>query len=269
MTSIFRQAFLNTSWGWQSSFGGWFSRTPSIPSWERFTWHSPVPVHVPLPPQIPTISTSKVETTSSTVWVDYQGNKYTTQAQLQSQLKEEFLSEWGDIDPAIIDRLAKVWAWKFAKMIEQDAKWNSSHAHYAIWAPEWTTWSDLEFYLSEYQKRAPGNTFFDIKIKWEFFDKHVSMHDLGLEDTVNNDFSVTWKMLLYLCSWREFIWESSRVPDKYKKIKQRFCEELKNTFCIPWDPLIIADNKYVPQFQTWGNYSSSVMITNDVNVDWL
>lgn len=197
----------------------------------------------------------------------YETKKFLNQNQIQNEFLWVIQEIHPELSPQILESFANLHAQKIIQMTKDDIKWKNGFAHYGKEIPEWTTWEDIKIYLTSYQDNSPGNTFVDIFVKWESFAMHVSMHDLDMEDTVNKDFSVSWKLLIYLCSWKEFSWEETKIPDIYKKTKQRFSEELKNIFCIPWDPLILKDNTYIPQFKVWANYAASVIISDYRCVD--
>ena len=250
MTSIFRQAFLNISWGWQSSFGGWFSRTPSIPSWERFTWHSLMPAHVPMSPRIPTISTPKVETTSLRVWVDYQGNGYGNRAETIARMKEK-LDKNPNIKP---EDLPEFIANAHFEEVEEQRKNPNGFSFLDVPLPEWTEWKDLRIQITWNGWDKARNWTVDFYLR----DKKIKLtnfHEMELEDTVRWGISKSWRVLIFLAlKWR-FKWETELTPSNLRKAKERFSDDLKKIFGLSSDPIMKIDNAYFPQLTIGINHN--------------
>lgn len=258
MTSIFRQAFLNTSWGWQSSFGGGFSRTPSIPSSERFVWHSPMPIHTPVPSQIPTISTPKVETTSLTAWEDYQGNGMTTIGNLRAEASQFVAEKYPNHSPEEQQNLIDASIGFHTQEIENNLDHKRGFAKLALPLPEWTHWWDIKFYLVEYDEQNPQNSKIEIFLSWKQI-KFLTIADIGLMDFVTKTISRSWEILLLICAGKKFSWENNeQASSKFRKAKERFVEEMGEFLQIEWEPLILGNKKYNPQFDFWSKETERI-----------
>ena len=258
MTSIFRQAFFNTSWGWQSSFGGWFSRTPSIPSWERFVWHSPVPTHTSIPSQIPTISLPKVETTSLRVWEDYQGNGMTTISNLRAQASQFVTEKYPNHSSEEKEKLIEASMAFHTQEIENHLDHKRGFAKLALPLPEWTNWENIKFYLVEYDEKNPENSRIEIFLSWKQI-KFLTISDMWLVDFVTKTISRSWEILLLICVGRKFSWEDNeQASSKFRKAKERFVEEMCEFLQIEWEPLMLANKKYNPQFDFWAKETARI-----------
>lgn len=242
MTSIFRQAFFNTSWGWQSSFGGWFSRTPSIPSWERFVWHSPVPTHTSIPSQIPTISLPKVETTSLRVWVDYQGNQFVNREKLIEKISAAI---WNGDNTNVQDSMDGILK-GFEDYIASEQKWEESSVRFNTeQLPTGITWEDLDIHVSNFAHHKPKETKVIIKIRGKDFELKTDFQDLWLYERKRGLISSEGFLFWFLSTGKIFEWEEwLTAPDSFRTAKLRLSKTLQRYFNIPGSPMVLQGNSY-------------------------
>ena len=147
MSNIFRQAFLNSSWWW-NSFSGWgISRSPSIPSWERFVWHSPMPINVSVPNPAPNISLPAVETTSLRAWGDYQRNGFVNRAETTERMADSF-HQIPNITSEQVTVLSKVSTDLYLEELEKARKNPNGFSFLDVPLPEWTEWKDLKIQIT-------------------------------------------------------------------------------------------------------------------------
>ena len=259
MTSTFRQAFLNISWWWQSSFGGGFSRAPSIPLWERFVWHSPMSTHTSIPSQIPTISLPKVETTSLTAWVDYQPNKFFDRSKTGDNVHATLASKYPWISSEILASIAEDATTSVIDTLKDDIKWRNNSVTYILdKIPTGTQWDDIEIHFINFKKESARDTIVFVKIKWL---KLISsdLHDLEFENTNDKTISASWIMLALLAVWKPFISEEFNMSDRYRTIKMIINQTLKKYFVeIPDEPIILSGNQYI----------SKIRLTAEKEVIW-
>lgn len=258
MTNIFRQAFLNSSWWW-NSFSWWgVSRSPSISSWERFLWHSPMPIHVAVPNPAPNISLPSVETTSLRVWEDYQGNGITTIGHLRTEASQFIAEKYPNHSPEEQQNLIDASIAFHTQEIENNLDHKRGFAKLALPLPEWTNWWDIKFYLVEYDEKNPQNSKIEIFLNWKQI-KFLTIADIGLMDFVTKNISRSWEILLLICAGKKFSWENNeQASSKFRKAKERFIEEMGEFLQIEWEPLILGSKKYNPQFDFWAKETERI-----------
>lgn len=242
MSNIFRQAFLNSSWWW-NSFSGWgISRSPSIPSWERFVWHSPMSTPTLIPSQIPTISMTTVETTSLKVGDDYQGNQFINREKLIEKIST---ATWSESNTKIQDSMDSILK-GFEDYIASEQKWKESSVCFNTkQLPTDITWADLHIHVVNFSHHKPKVTKVIIQIHEKGFELKTDYHDLWFYERKRGLISSEGFLFWFLSTGKAFEWgESWGAPDSFRTAKLRLSETLQKYFSIPGSPMVLQGNSY-------------------------
>jgi len=136
------------------------------------------------------------------------------------------------------------------KIINQEKGNKKSHSYMASPLPEGTSWSHIKIVIEKVDKKNLLHSKISIFVRWEFVI-HTDFHEMFLENKVEEDISVQWKILLFMALWSRFAWEEPVIPNGQKVAKARLASSLGNFFKIDrfFDPFIKKGNEYVPRFE--------------------
>ncbi len=142
--------------------------------------------------------------------------------------------------------------------IENNLDHKRGFAKLALPLPEWTHWWDIKFYLVKYDEQNPQNSKIEIFLSWKQI-KFLTIADIGLMDFVTKTISRSWEILLLICAGKKFSWENNeQASSKFRKAKERFVEEMGEFLQIEWEPLILGNKKYNPQFDFWSKETERI-----------
>ena len=176
-------------------------------------------------------------------WKDYETKGFWNREDVTRRMADRIKIMHPEFSPEKVNSEAVFSTEMHFQEIKSERKNKKSFAFLDVPLPDNTQWGDIKIIFLWYNKDFKQSKV-HIYVKG-VIRKKTNLHEMGLENTVEDKPSVSWKILFLMSIWSRFVWEGEgRIPLKYTKEKERLADDLKKFFWLNSDPFIEENREY-------------------------